>query len=485
MTELAFQPAIRLAAAIRDRRVSAAELLDLYLARADRYNPRINAVIIMDVDGARRRARAADEALADGKVWGPLHGVPMTVKESFDVAGLPTTWGVPALRDNIASSNALAVDRLLGAGAIVFGKTNVPIHLADWQSYNEIYGTTNNPWDVTRTPGGSSGGAAAALAAGLTALEMGSDIGASIRNPAHYCGTFGHKPTYGICPPRGHALPGSYAQADISVIGPLARSTDDLELALSVTAGPDPLEGPGLRLDLAPPRHERLRDFRIAVMLTDPNCAQDDAMTAVLQALVDRIARAGAIVSDTARPEIDTRAAHALYIRLLRAATSGRVAEDEHRRQIAEAERLDPLDESYYARMIRANTLRHRDWLIADNERQRMRRVWAEFFRNWDVLLCPVAASAAFPHDHVGERQDRTIPVNGRPEPTTDQLFWAGLSGMVYLPSTVAPAGFTRDGLPVGIQIVAPHLEDRTSLQLARLIEREFGGFVAPPGYEG
>jgi amidase len=178
----------------------------------------------------------------------------MTIKESYDVVGMPTTWGLPELKDNIAKTNASAVQRLIDAGVVLFGKTNVPLMLADWQSYNAVYGTTNNPWDVGRTPGGSSGGSAAALAAGLTGIEAGSDIGASIRNPAHYCGVFGHKPTYGICPPRGQALPGRVAAPDISVIGPLARSAGDLAIALAAMAGPtvSTASGTGWRCPLRP-----------------------------------------------------------------------------------------------------------------------------------------------------------------------------------------------------------------------------------------
>ena len=230
MADLPFRSAKELAALIRRKKVGCLELLDLYLARMEKHNPRLNAIIATDVEGARRRARAADKALVKGTAWGPLHGVPMTIKESYDVVGMPTTWGVPDLKDNYPARNALAVDRLLKAGVVLFGKTNVPLYLADWQSFNAIYGTTNNPWDISRTPGGSSGGSAAALAAGLTGLEAGSDIGSSIRNPAHYCGVYGHKPTFGVVPPRGQALPGRLAQGDISVIGPLGRSAEDLEI---------------------------------------------------------------------------------------------------------------------------------------------------------------------------------------------------------------------------------------------------------------
>ena len=261
MTELAFRSAAALGAAIRERKIGCRELLEHYLKRVERYNPALNAIIVTDFARARRRADEADAALVRGKGWGPLHGLPMTVKESFDVVGLPTTWGLTELRGSTAAANALAVDRLLGAGAIIFGKTNVPVLLADSQSYNPVYGTTNNPWDPSLTPGGSSGGAAAALAAGLTGLELGSDIGGSIRNPAHYCGVWGHKPTWGIAPPRGQALYGNVAASDISVIGPLARSAEDLALALDIVAGPDPIEAEGWRLDLAAPRGTAL--FRL------------------------------------------------------------------------------------------------------------------------------------------------------------------------------------------------------------------------------
>jgi amidase len=407
----------------------------------------------------------------------------MTVKESYDVVGMPTTWGLSELKDNMPARNALAVDRLLAAGVVLFGKTNVPSWLADWQSFNPVYGTTNNPWDVTRTPGGSSGGSAAALAAGLTGFEAGSDIGSSIRNPAHYCGVYGHKPTFGIVPPRGQALPGRVAQGDISVIGPMGRSAEDLALGLSVMAGADEIDGAGWRLELLAPRKKTLREFKVAVMLTDPASEVDDEVQARVQAVADFLAKKKARVSGTARPAIDTAEAQRVYVHLLRAATAGRQTAEEFGRnaEIARALRAD--DDSYYARMTRANVAPHRDWLAANEARHKMRWRWAEFFRDYDVLLCPAAASAAFPHDHVGERHERTITVNGHRVPTTDQLFWAGYPGMAFLPSTVAPAGFSRTGLPIGVQIVGPQYGDRTCIELARLLEREFQGFVPPPGY--
>jgi len=478
-----FRSAKQLASDIRRRKLGCLEVLDLYLARMERLNGKLNAIVVTDVDGARRRARQADAALRRGKPWGPFHGVPMTIKESYDVAGMPTTWGLPALKDNVAPRNALAVDRLLAAGVVLFGKTNVPAWLADYQSYNDVYGTTNNPWDLARSPGGSSGGSAVALAAGLTGLEAGSDIGSSIRNPAHYCGVFGHKPTFGIVPPRGQALPGRVAQGDISVIGPMARSAEDLAIGLSVMAGPDEIDGAALLLALPAPRRKALREFKVAVMLDDPAAEVDREVQARLQALADFLGKRKVKVSFTARPAFDTAEAHRTYIFLLRAATAGRQTAEEFSRNAEITRGLAPDDQRYYAWTMRANTASHRDWLAANETRHKMRWRWAEFFREWDLLLCPVASSAAFPHDHAGERHERMITVNGKRVPCVDQLFWAGYGGMAYLPATVAPAGLTPAGLPVGVQIIGPQYGDRTCIEFARLLEREFQAFVPPPDY--
>ena len=484
MSELHFATAIELVAKIKSHEISAVELLDYFLDRVETYNPRLNAIIWMDVEGARARAKAADEALAKGKNWGPLHGLPMTIKESFNIAGGPTTWGRPDHKDNMADSNALYVDRLLGAGANIFGKTNVPINLADWQSFNEIYGTTNNPWDLGMTPGGSSGGSAAALAAGLTGLDAGSDIGASIRNPAHYCGIFGHKPTYGIVPSDGQALPGFFNQADIAVVGPLARSAEDLALSLDIVAGPNQITSTAWQLNMPAPRKTALKDFKVAVMLSDPAAEVEQSYQDRLQAVADALAKAGATVSDRARPDIDTARAFEIYILLLRAATSRSAISE----QLAYFETVaaDPNTDrdSYLARMARGVLLPHREWLTLDNERAFMRHAWTKFFQEWDILLCPAATSAAWPHDHAGERHDRMITVNGKQQRGVDQMFWAGYPNMVFLPSTVSPAGLSPEGLPLGLQAVAAEGEDKTAIEFCRLVSNEIVGFQAPPGYE-
>ena len=483
MLDVPFRSARQLAADIRKKKIGCLELLELYLDRVGKHDGTLNAVVVRDFERARKRARAADRALSRGEAWGPLHGVPMTVKESYDIAGLPTTWGVPAYKDNVATKNAAVADRLLGAGAVIFGKTNVPLYLADWQTFNAIYGTTNNPWDVTRAPGGSSGGGAAALAAGLTALEAGSDIGSSIRNPAHFCGVYGHKPTWGIVPRTGQALPWQTAPVDIDVVGPLARTAGDLELALSIVAGPDPIEAAGWHLRLRAPRPRRLRDFKVALMLDAPGFPVDRDVRDRLVALGDFLRGQKVKVDERARPAVDIDEAWRVYTRLLRSATSDRQSDADFEKNTGLARALAPDDETYYARATRAAVLSHRDWLAANEARHRMRLAWADFFTTYDLLLCPVAGTAAFPHDQKGERHERTLLVNGKRVLVTDHLFWAGYTGVSYLPSTAAPCGFTAAGLPVGVQIAGPQYGDLTCLHFARLLERDFQAFVPPPAY--
>ncbi len=483
MVDLPFQSATDLAEAIRRKTVGCSELLELYLDRIERFNPAINAVVVTDLPAARKRAAEADAALARGKVWGPLHGVPMTVKEAYDVVDMPTTWGVPELKTNFPQRNAVVVERLLNAGVTLFGKTNVPLLLGDWQTFNAIYGTTNNPWDLARVPGGSSGGAAAALAAGLTGLEAGSDIGASIRIPAHYCGVWGHKPTYGVVPTRGQSLPGSYAPSDLAVVGPMARSAHDLAIALAAMAGADAIEGAAWRLDLPSPRKQRLSQYRVALKLADPHFEVDHEIQHSLQTLAEFLAKAGVQVSDAAWPDIDTQQARLIFLELFGAATSSRKSPAAVAQAEAVVRDLAPEDTSFAACMARATVLSHRDWLATNQQRHRMRLQWAEFFRDYDVLLCPVAASAAYPHDQGHAPDVRTLEVNGKREPFTDQLFWTGFAGLAYLPATVAPIGQTRGGLPIGVQIVGPQYGDLATIDFARHLEREFRAFVPPPGY--
>lgn len=482
MQDIAFWSAKRLASHIRRRKIGCLELLDHYLARVERHNSSLNAIIVTDIPAARKRAEAADRALKKGDVWGPLHGLPMTVKESYDVAGLPTTWGLTELKGNIAKQNAVVIDRLLGAGVVLFGKTNVPRLLADWQSFNDIYGTTNNPWDLKRSPGGSSGGAAAALAAGLTGLESGSDIGGSIRNPAHFCGVYGHKPTYGLVPLRGHAQPGVVAAADISVVGPLGRSADDLALALGVMAGPDEIESAGYRLALQPPKKKDWRDFKVAVMLEHPIAAVDRGLQDQLQKLVNFLGKNKVKIDERARPAIDLDKAWRLFIGILNAAMSGRLSPEEFAQTAATARQLSPEDQSPIAMVLRDSIMAHKDWLALNNQRHHMRLAWAAFFQEYDFLLCPAAGLPAPLHDQSGMLWQRKIVINGESRDMADQLFWAGLFGAFHLPGTAAPAGFVG-GLPVGVQIVGPQFGDLSTIAVAQMLEQEYQGFVAPKGY--
>ena len=480
---LHFRSATELARLLRARKVSASGLLEQCLDQYAKHNDALNAVIVTDIDRAKKAAAASDRRLKKGKPIGPFDGVPMTAKESFDWTGTPSTWGDPRFRDNIASADAVAITRLTDAGAVIYGKTNVPLMLADWQSFNDIYGTTNNPWDVTRVPGGSSGGSAAALATGMSALEIGSDIGASIRNPAHYCGVYGHKPTFGVVPYRGHLLPGIVQSGDISVAGPLARSATDLAAMLKLLAGTDGVEARGYTLTLPAAKQKSLKDFRVAVMVTDEQSEVDLPVQDLIGKLITFLGSQVKKLSTTARPSFTTKEAMDVYIALLRSATSRRQTDAEFIANTAKVAASDPLDDSYLTKMLRAYVLPHRDWLRHSERRHQMRLLWDQFFGDWDVMLCPAAASAAFPHDQQGERHERTIPVNGKQVPTTDQLFWAGYSGGFYLPSTVAPLGLTAQGLPAGIQIIARQYGDYTSIRFAQLLEKEFAAFVPPPGY--
>ena len=486
MTDLHFRPAVELLAAIRTRAISSRELTAHFLQRIERLNPKINAVVTLDAERALARAAAADAALANGTPWGPLHGLPMTIKDTFETAGVRTTAGASELAAHVPETDAVAVARLVAAGAIILGKTNTPLYAGDAQTYNAVFGTTNNPWDLTRTTGGSSGGAAAALTAGFTGLELGSDIGGSIRTPSHCCGTYGHKPSYGIVPGRGHVPgpPGTLSETDLGVFGPMGRSAADLALELDILAGPDSDEGTAWRLALPPPRRARLRDYRFAAWLDDPACPTDTTVRTRLEAVVSMLRKAGATVDDQARPGFALADAFRDYARLLWPIISMPMAREQFEDVQAMARQLAPDDDSHMARFARYATQTHREWIVANEWRARYRAQWAEFFRDYDALLCPAVPVPAFPHDHSEPLIARTITVNGGARSYADVIIWSGAIGnFAYLPATVAPAGRTPEGLPIGIQIVGPYLEDRTPIDVATRLAELIGGFEPPPGY--
>ena len=454
--DLLDQPATALVEALAARRVSAAELTDQAIARIEARDGPINAVVVRDFERARDQARAADEALARGERRALL-GLPMTVKESHNVGGLPTTWGFEHARGFVAPQDSVGVERLKAAGAVILGKTNVPVALADWQSVNPIYGRTSNPYSLDRSPGGSSGGAAAALAAGMVPLEFGSDIGGSIRVPAAFCGVFGHKPSFDLVPLRGHAPPGlDGAGIALAVVGPLARTAADLELAMSVLAGPDAEMARGYHLDLPAARHARLADYRVLLLTEHPLAATDSEIRDALEALAGGLEAKGAKVVRASARLPDLAAAHGLYGRMMDVAMS----------------RGGPQPSSASAH----------DWLGMLDAQVFLRRAWAALFEEVDVVLAPVMGAVAFPHTVVGPETAHGLIINGRPTPYFDQLAWPGMATLANLPATAIPIGRTRGGLPIGAQLIGPYLEDLTTLGFAGLVEREFGGFVPPPG---
>jgi amidase len=480
--ELAFSSATDLARLVQRREVSSVELTRYYIERIERFDAALNAVVVRDFERALDAARSADDSLARGNRLGSLHGVPMTVKEAFDVAALPTTWGVPAQRNNVARADAAAVELLKSAGAHVMGKTNVPLNLADWQSYNEIYGTTNNPWDTSRSPGGSSGGSAAALAAGLTGLELGSDVGGSIRNPSHFCGVYGHKPTYGIVPTLGHNPLGVVSAPDLNVVGPMARSAEDLQLALDVVAGPDRFRSPGFRLELPQPRARSLRGLRVAIWPKEDSVPTSSVIADRVQGVGEVLARAGAAVSDRARPEFSPRDSHRTYLSLLASASLVNLPDEYYSVTEGWAAALDPNDESSLAALTRGRVLDHRSWSDYNEARTNLRLRWRAFFDDWDVVICPISATTAYQHDH-RPKLERTVTVDTAETSHYEHYFWVGLATVAYLPSTAFPSGLSKDGLPIGLQIIGPEYGDRTTIEVARLIAQELGGFRAPPGF--
>lgn len=466
---------------LRQGECSSGELLELHLERIRTLNPTINAVIARDEERARKEAASADERLARGEPLGQLDGLPMTVKDSLRTAGLQTTVGAKALAGYVPRTDCLPVARLRAAGAIVFGKTNMPAFGLDIQTYNPIFGATNNPWDPTRTSGGSSGGSAAAVAAGLSPLEVGGDMGGSIRIPAHYCGVYGHKPSYGLIPdpPTGDEPEGFESPSDINVRGPLARHPDDLDLGLEVLIGATPEEATAWRVELPPPRQRNLGDYRLAAWIDDPDypCAPD--VIQVLDQAVQRLEDAGAQVDRTARPALSLPDIHRDFLALL---ISGLGRAIPYHALLQRSPVGLPGDGSL-ARVVRGARLSHAAWLELDERRMETRQRWQEFFSRFDGLLCPAALIAAPLHDHrYGSAIVlRDVEVGDSRRPYLDQTVWAGLVGMAYLPSTVAPIGLSSTGMPVGIQIVGPYLEDRTPIDLARRLASVLGGFVTPP----
>jgi amidase len=486
-SQWSFKSGTELSAALKAKKISAVELAQDAIGRIERHDGEINAVCVRDFSRALEAARAADAALARGEAK-PLLGLPLTVKESYNVAGLPTTWGFPAQKDFKPAEDALAIARVKEAGGVILGKTNVPVGLGDWQSYNEIYGTTNNPYDLGRTPGGSSGGSSAALAAGYGPLSLGSDIGGSLRVPAFHCGVYAHKPTFALVPSRGHTpppFPPLALDRDMAVIGPMARSAADLSLLLDVIAGPDRLEaGVAYKLALPPARHSDLRSFRVLLIDSDPVLPTGKSVREGIEKLAGNLAKADVTVARESPLLPDFAATSRLYMRMLMSFLAVSFAPENYASAQAAAAQLAPDDNSLGAERLRGIVLSHRDWVMADGARAHLRAQWRELFKSFDAVICPVMPTPAYPHDHSAEQETRRINIDGKDYVYPDQLAWPGIATLPGLPATAIPVGLSPEGLPIGVQIVGPWLEDRTSLKLAELIEREFGGFLPPPMFD-
>ncbi len=444
-TNLDTATAVETAKAIAGGHVSALEACDAAINRIEQRNDGVNAVIIRDFDRARENANKLDRSrLASDQR--PLLGVPMTVKESIDVEGLSSSWGFPASASNIAERDSIAVERLRSAGAIILGKTNVPVALADWQSDSPVYGRTVNPYDHTRSPGGSSGGAAAALSTGMVPLEVGSDIGGSVRIPAHFCGVFGHKATYGIIPMKGHEYPGADAlPPELAVLGPLARSAGDLAVALDVLAGPADTSPYALTLPAAP--NKSLSEYRVLILDAHPAIETDQMISERLNMLAEKLDRSGVSVVREVEGMPDLAAAHSSYRHMLLSIITrdmpGGTPVDAH------------------------------GWMDLKDQQMRCTRQWNEVFKHVDVVLTPPFGVATFLHDDNPDWSARRLIINGKEEPYGTQVAWPGLATFPGLPATVAPIGHMNTGLPVGVQIMGASYNDHTTIEFASLLERE------------
>ena len=480
-TDLDFASALEAAAAIKAKQVSSLELTRRIIARIDRYNPKLNAFAYQIRDQALAQAREADAAISKGHRVGPFHGVPICVKESFGVKGEPDTWGIPAMKDARAQANSAVVQRLLDSGAILLGATNVPLNLMDWQSFNNIYGTTNNPWDLTRTPGGSSGGSAAAVAAGLSYLSAGSDIGGSLRVPAGFCGIYSHKPSLNLVSLTGH-LPGGAAgvhgfSTGLAVAGPMARSATDLMEALTVLGGPEGYDRKAWSWNLPPPRKRSLKEYRVGYALDNPMASPTSEVRPLLDRAIQVLERAGVQLRSGWPPRYELSEAFNTYMFLLGAftfSTEGKEAQEADRKRYQENPG-NPFATGALSSFA--------DWQQQHFRQLSFRAMWQEYFEQIDVFLMPCSFTVAFHHIHEGDVTSRVLDTPDGKRPYMQLMPWMVTATLTGCPATVAPIGQSPSGLPVGIQIMGPFWEDATPIEFAALLTNEVGGFKAPPGY--
>ena len=481
--KLPFLSAAEAANEIRKKNISSFELTKLILDRIKKYDPEINAIILLLEEQALERAREADAALAKGENWGVFHGVPITIKDSFQIEGVVTTAGAPFLKDYIPDSDATAVKRLKKSGAVILGHTNVPFMLSDHQSFNEIYGRTNNPWNLERTPGGSTGGGAAAVTAGLSYLSLGSDIGGSIRVPAHFCGIFGHKPTVDLISQRGHIPPAPGApplpSTELPVAGPLARSAEDLRLALSVCGGPDTPENVAYSWKLPEPRKKDLKQYKIKYIIDHPDYPVSSEISPLMVQAIQEFKNHGLDIEEGWPENVNPVEQYFNYLYLLMGAVSMGMPEEEIERMKAIPKSQRTPGQSL---QIQAISDSHIQYNKMESNRLSARMIWPKFFREYDAFLLPTAFSPAFPHTTI-PWDERVLETPEGPRPYNDMLFWISFATHSGLPATTFPVGVSKTGLPVGMQVIGPFLEDATPIDIAGKLNEIMGGINHPGGY--
>ena len=479
-----FASATSMIEALQRREISAVELLELHLERIERYNPTINVIVTKDYENARKTAKAADEALARGDK-GAMLGLPMTIKDCILVTGFVATAGVEMWANYIPEQDAPLVTSVREAGAVIMGKTNLPVMAMDWQAYNPLFGRTNNPYDLDRTPGGSTGGSAA-VAAGMTPIEWGNDLGGSVRVPAAFCGIYGHRPSETAIPKTG-----GFPMSDLpnpsgvmSVNGPLARTAEDLALAFDVVAGPETLEDVAWKLEIPPARHENLAGYRVAILPRIPWLEVDDETMAASEELASKLSKAGATIKE-AQPELfgDLRRHHQLYISMLTGLYTTGSTEEERKISIEFNEMAHGSEDDFEEAAEQGVNANPYEISVLLNEREKFRQSYAEFFKDWDVLLAPNHLGPAFLHDE-SPRKGRTLEVNGKQVAFSMGLVYPALCNFSGMPGTAFPVSLNSSGIPLSLQAIGPYLEDHTSMRFTGLVAQEFGGFQAPPGFE-
>ncbi|MDF1763268.1 MAG: amidase [Oleibacter sp.] len=486
----AFCSITELATALSEKEVSSRGLVEYFQDRISTLNPALNAVVSHNFDAALARADEADAAMARGESWGPLHGIPMTVKDTFEVVGMPCTAGASILAKHKPTTNAVTVQRLLDAGAIIYGKTNVPKFASDIQTYNKVYGQTNNPWDVTRTPGGSSGGAAASLAAGFSPIELGSDLAGSIRTPCHFCGVFGHKPSAGLVPFRGHipGMPGTQAEPDMAVVGPMARTAGDLELMMDLLADAGPLQADGWSFQLPATKTRSKSDWKVLLWLDDPLCSVDASLKDVYMAMTESLEQAGVKVTIGAPKNVSLMSFFPTYMSMLGAVLSASIPLSARLASGLLGRIVGPLRKLLGVgvgsdEFLKGMAQSHSHWLRNNEYRFRLRNKFVTVFEQYDVVLTPVAMLAALKHLNDKPVPKRKLLVNDESRAYTDMFMWIASASLTGLPATSAPVGLTKEGLPVGIQIIGDFGRDRDTIQFAGVLEEVLGGFSAPPNF--